>query len=221
VDRVFDHCRAAIIDGTMPPLLHLVEQQLAAQLQVSRAAVRDALARLCDRRLAIMQAGGRRRVVVVPMSGAELRELSAMLGALEGVAAAKLAKQPTAERSAAAHALQRVQDRFAALCARPQLNEVALLQQHTRFHESIVSQADLPELQAVHASLLERAMRYDWIYPRILGGLLDVSIAEHQRVIDAIRDGAAERATKAIRLNYTSSAGRLGIRLDRQPAFHA
>lgn len=217
VDRVFEYCRAAIIDGTMPPLFHLVEERLAAQLEVGRAAVRDALARLCDRRLATMEAGGRRRVVVTPMSGGELRELAAMLGALEGVAAARLAKQPAAERVAVTRTLQQVQDRFAVLCAGRPINEVELFKQHTRFHESLVALADLPELRSVHAPLLERALRYDWIYPQLLGGLLDVSIVEHQRVIDAIAGGAAERAAKAIKLNYTSSAGRLGVRLERRP----
>ncbi len=85
--------RQAIVEGRLAPGERLVEARISEELGVSRAPVREALARLEQRGLVVSQAN--RGTFVVRLGPEDVRELFALRALLEGHAAATAATRRT------------------------------------------------------------------------------------------------------------------------------
>lgn len=85
-ERVRRAVLADIVSGALPPGTPLDEVTLAAQHEVSRTPVREALRRLQSDGL--LEVGPRRRLLVVDVSPEHRREVTTLRVALEGAAAA-------------------------------------------------------------------------------------------------------------------------------------
>ncbi|GAB3977795.1 GntR family transcriptional regulator [Actinoallomurus acanthiterrae] len=82
-DRAYDHVRAAILNGAYRPNQRLPEDEVAAQLDISRTPVRVALMRLVDQGLVVRERQG---WVVREHTPEEIREIYEVRYALEGMA---------------------------------------------------------------------------------------------------------------------------------------
>jgi DNA-binding GntR family transcriptional regulator len=84
-DHVYRVLRDAICDGTIQPHEHLVQNQIAEQLEVSRTPVRDALLRLSQEE--VVRAVGARGFIVEPLKPQDILDIYQMRLLLEVPAA--------------------------------------------------------------------------------------------------------------------------------------
>jgi DNA-binding GntR family transcriptional regulator len=91
LDQVHDRLVAAIADGTLSPGQRLTQEEVAAQLGVSRQPVSHALQVL--RRRGLVIEAGKRGVVVAPLDARRLRDLYQVREALEALAASLAASR--------------------------------------------------------------------------------------------------------------------------------
>ena len=90
-DMALAALREAILDGELAPGAPLGQEAVAERLGVSRQPVAQALAALKREGLAVDR--GRRGLVVAPVSARQIRELYAVRGALEALAAGEAARR--------------------------------------------------------------------------------------------------------------------------------
>ncbi len=93
VDRVFIRLREAIVEGSIKPGSKISEPELAQQLDISRASLRDAIGRLENCNLVTRKANVGARIITLSNDG--LLEIYYLREALEGMAARLAAKQMT------------------------------------------------------------------------------------------------------------------------------
>lgn len=126
--------RQAILDGRLEPGQRLVIDDIAAALGVSAIPVREALSQLQSERLVEIRphAGA----VVAPISKEQIRELFALMEALELVAV-----RAAAEKAGDAE-LARLRERYDAL--ENARDEAAWADANARFHREITAIAGLP-----------------------------------------------------------------------------
>jgi DNA-binding GntR family transcriptional regulator len=94
-DEVADSLRNAIVRGTLASGQRLVEDELAAQLGVSRGPVREALARLSQEGLVVLER--HRGATVAALSADEVDEIYSLRSALERLAVEWVCRMATDE----------------------------------------------------------------------------------------------------------------------------
>lgn len=94
-DEVYEQLIGAIMRREIGPDDHLVQEKLAAELQISRTPVREALMRL--EQDGVLEVSNRGSFRLYKMNDAEIRELYQARAAVEGQAARILAADPTPE----------------------------------------------------------------------------------------------------------------------------
>jgi DNA-binding GntR family transcriptional regulator len=187
-DGVYEALREAIVSKRLLPGDRLAEEQLAKQFGVSRTPVREALLRLETEQFATRVA--RRGLVVRPIPEAEVLEVYAVRAALDGLAASLAAEQATPpDRARLRWINQQIGD------AAAQSDYARMAELNIELHEAMC--------EAAHNGMLGHFMRqiHDWV--RRFGetettfsyvGRAIEAVAEHERILDAIEAGDAERA---------------------------
>lgn len=153
VSRVHHELRARILSGAIPPGSWLRQEELAAELSVSRMPVRVALTLLGEEGLVelLPHRGGR----VPPLSLDDLEEIYAARLGLEGLAARRAAQRISAETL---EALRLQLPSLAALCNAGDLEHY--LREDRAFMLACYGASGRPRLVAHVASLRDRAQRY-------------------------------------------------------------
>lgn len=190
-EQVYQRLRREILSNAYPPNAALPEKVLAAQLNVSRVPVREALHRLAADGL----------VTVRPRQGA-------------------FVSSPSPQQFLDAYRVREALEELAIKLALPNLttadiDELTRLQSDMRVHAA-ANDADAFFManRAFHGLFIERS-RNDYLkgiyFPLIdqmrwhlssslgLRGGLDRSIDEHQAILDAVRSGDAEEAARLLR----------------------
>ncbi|WP_175597234.1 GntR family transcriptional regulator [Peristeroidobacter soli] len=208
VDSVRATLRAAILDGSLPAGSPLSVPELSRRLQVSRSPVREALLQMVADGLAVERP--RRGVVVASVAPDDLLQIHEIREALEALCArlcaTRIDKQGLKQLS---DILERQSE-----CVRRD-DADGYFDTNAQFHATIASYSGNPRLQGIleglavqmQMGLREVASRPD--QQRL--GLL-----EHQRVLQALRSGAAERAEKLMSSHISDTKERLMQRL-REP----
>lgn len=197
--RVAEGLRQAIVSGEHRPKQPLYESSIAAEYDVSRTPVREALKQLQSEGLieirprvgTFVRAPSRREIV-------ELFELKEML---EGMAARLLAGRgsvPVLDQ------LDENIERSARAVEQGDTEEYSQLVH--RFHELLVTGADNTQL-AVHYKQLMNQLAYHRLVSASLTrpGRLDASLFEHQRVLELVREKDGFGAEFAMRDHVRSS----------------
>jgi DNA-binding GntR family transcriptional regulator len=203
VDLVHDRLVTAIADGTLTPGQRITQDDIAAQLGVSRQPVSHALQIL--RRRGLLVDAGRRGLVVAPLDPERLRQLYQVRAALDALAASLAAKRV----------------RAGALPRREREEAGALLARGT----ALVESGTIAEL--VTADVEFHSMIYRWsgneaiaetvkeVWPhfmRSMGAVLANQAIrervwrEHREIVDLILAGEPDAAAAAAR-RHTEAAG--------------
>jgi DNA-binding GntR family transcriptional regulator len=181
----------AILTGEFAPGARIVESQVARQLGVSQATVREALRELEMLGLTISQ--HHRGVVVRPLTRRGVVEMYEMRALLEGHAA-RLAIAHVTDASVAA--LDALVDRMLEVAPAGSLAE--LIRLDVEFHQSICRMAEHGLLERLWAAVHPHL----WTYVAARG-LLDLDsaiIAErHRPIVAALRSRDADAAVAAMR----------------------
>jgi DNA-binding GntR family transcriptional regulator len=194
-DVVTDALREAILDGHLPPSTWLREDDLAAQLRVSRTPVREALRRLGDEHLTVRTA--HRGSMVAPMTLDDVLAVYAVREALEALAARiTAARQPPG----IIDALVDVHARMTAAVSKSDFVEARRL--NFEFHRLLRDGTGNPYLQRF-LQQVEHAVRRFGVSTIEAPGRATEMLAGHQGIIEAIASGdpaaAAQCATDLVR----------------------
>jgi DNA-binding GntR family transcriptional regulator len=207
---LYDRLRELIVVGRLAPGTRLVETEIAARFAVSRTPVRAALARLQQEGYAVAPGAAQRtRPVVAPLTRADAREVFLIVGQLEGLAAREACSLPPGERRALAADMASINDEFRRVALEPHPSHPRLVALDERFHARYVEAGAGPRLRALHTAVKPQAERYERIYISLLSHELHVSVAEHEAIVRAIRDGQPAAAERAARTNWQNAAARL------------
>lgn len=181
-DQTRDAIRQRIIDGRLTPGTRLVERELAAELQVSRVPVREALRMLESE--GFLEVVPRRGVVVRRLTRRDVEELFDVRQSLEVLATRRAAERATPADLAR---LRSLLDQVARAIEAGDSEAVG--QGNEAFHDALIALSD----NALLASMLEPLQgRLHWLFRQNQdsGQLL----AEHRQIYDAVASGDPERA---------------------------
>lgn len=154
--HAYEKVRELILLGELKPDAWVSQVQLAAQLQLSRTPLREALRRLETEGL--VQLDFNRRLRVAPLSVADLEALYALRLVTEPLAVRLSTPSLTDEQlEQAAVALAETN------AAAERGDEATLLEAHRRFHFTLIAQAE-ERIQGQTKNLWDHAVRYVRIY---------------------------------------------------------
>jgi DNA-binding GntR family transcriptional regulator len=209
-DQVYARLRDLIVQGSVAPGSRIVETEIAARLGVSRTPVREALQRLQQEGFVMGAPGAQQsRLTVAPLTQADVHELLDIVGALEGLGARRAASLDAAERKTLVRELRALNQEFARAGRGAPVDHSKIYDADERLHRRIVVAGEGPRLIALHDAVKPQAERYIRMYISMLTGDLKTSVDEHETMIDAIEDGRAAEAQRAIELNWMHAAERL------------
>ncbi|WP_298955005.1 GntR family transcriptional regulator [uncultured Methylobacterium sp.] len=183
-DRAAASLRRMILLNQLRPGEALNEAELVARLGVSRTPIREALKLLAGEGLVMLRR--HRSALVTRLDRDGLVPLFELEVALESHAAGL-----AATRMAPAEILRLERLQAAMEAARDDRDHYTRLNRQA--HQLVVAGARSPAIAEAHGRLfgrLERARNF----ALDAGGRLDESLAEHRRILDALRTGASEAA---------------------------
>lgn len=209
VDVAYRFIRAAIISGDLRSGETLQEARLAERIGVSRTPVREALSRLSNEGLVVLERY--RRGQVASFSHADVAEIFRLRAKLEGHGARRAASRITPEQIA--H-LEQVEAEMEA-----HFNEVGWHKHLARFdelnnvfHATIAAAADSPRLERILASSLELPASIFNIYSEPVDDRTRRTHRQHHEILSALRARNADWAEAAM------SAHLLSILVEPDPA---
>ncbi|MFZ4842646.1 GntR family transcriptional regulator [Mycetocola saprophilus] len=214
-ERVFERIRDRIIDGTLAPGERLRERELAAELEVSRVPVREALPRLLD--AGYIAAGPGRGTVVRDFDRAEVIELFDVRAHLDVLAAESAARNVAAgaDTTALAAALAAVTARAASDGARS--DSARAEASRTEASDGATAAAAVLHAEIVRLadnSLLTRLLRPVLDMDRRLAAHAyredhDEAVDEHRSLAGAILRGRPEAAAGFARAHVAEARQRV------------
>jgi DNA-binding GntR family transcriptional regulator len=211
---VYEQLRSLIVRGELGPGARLVEMDIAHRFGVSRTPVTLAIKRLVQEGYVAGAATPHSRAAVAPLTKSDARELFRIVGELEGIAVEGAAALRDVERRSLCKdlkdvnvALKRVSDERRP--ADPRLNEL-----DEQLHYRFVAAGAGPRLIALHDRIKPQVKRYTRIYITMLPTEVPLSVAEHEAIIRAIRDGEPDAAREAVHENWRRAAERLARVID-------
>lgn len=207
---VYERMRALIVAGRIAPGTRLVETEFAHRLKVSRTPVREAMRRLAHEGLAkVIGRGAKTQIAVAPATVADLMDLFAVIGALEGVAGRGAEHLSKAARQSLAAELSELNSVFESLARARRRDFDRFFEAHDAFHSRFVERCATERLRLLVEAVRPQVKRYELLYATAVGHNFRESLREHRAIISAFRSGAADEVERAVRLNWTNSAKRL------------
>jgi DNA-binding GntR family transcriptional regulator len=180
VDHAYAEIRRRILDNYYAPGHQVLEQELAAELGMSRTPVREALVRLQNERF--VQLIPRHGMRVVPLSIQELREVYEVLTSLELTAIDRLARLDLEEEALAT--IEKTVDEMDQAVRTKDVDAWAKADE--RFHRILVTLCGNKRLAAMVEMLWEQGHRARMTTVRLRASL-EQSNREHRALLDAIR----------------------------------
>lgn len=177
--KAYEVIRSDILSGRLVPEKKLKIQELAAELDVSPGAVREALSRLVPEQLVVSR--DQRGFIVAPLSLADLTDLTELRCEIEAIALRRSVQfgdvNWEANILAAEHRLRGPLSGSSEVDARK-----AWTQNHAAFHSALVSACGSRRLLALHGQLYEQSERYRGLM-FLLGENRDTA-DEHHKIVE-------------------------------------
>ncbi|MFK4533460.1 DNA-binding GntR family transcriptional regulator [Bradyrhizobium ottawaense] len=184
-----DELEELIVSGTLPPGSRVDEIELAARYQISRTPVREALKALVT--TGFLEARPRHGMIVTSISIPMLLEMFETMAAFEGLCAKLAARRASHGEKAA---LRAIQQRLSASVGEG--NEEAFYAINQEFHELLYEASHTDFISAQTRALRKRLAVYRKNVT-FQTGRMAATIAEHERIIQAIEEGNPEAAFRA------------------------
>ncbi|SFJ00870.1 GntR family transcriptional regulator [Amycolatopsis sacchari] len=194
--------REAIMNGSLPPGTQLAETELAAQFQVSRGPLREAMQRLVSEGL--LRSERHRGLFVIDLEPEDVHDIYSARMAIERQALIRVAQG--ADREAVADALdETVREMAAATAAK---DWAAVSEADTRFHEVLVAGSGSKRLQRMSRTLLvETRMCLSAL--RLKYNDDEERVTEHEQIAEAVRRGDAKKAAALLEDHMDDAVRRL------------
>lgn len=211
-EKIAAMIRASIIDGRIGAGEKLREPVLSRQLGVSRTPLREALLQLDSE--GFVEMTPRRGAVVRPLSRQDAAETYEVKGALEALAARLACERMEA---ATLKRLTDINDTIASLARARTVDQARILQLNAEFHQTLTDASGNEKLSQYVRVLRAQALRYNYIYLSVMSRLGE-SVAEHGRILDALRRKKADDVERLVREHGKSASRALCSYIERQPA---
>lgn len=202
--QAYEEIRHRILDGKLLPSTPLSEYQLAAQLEISRTPVREALKRLEHEGLIRSYPG--RGAFVVELSTQDIIEIYQIRSQLEGFAARVAAEQMVLDDI---QLLERDFQQFQALTTESSEREAFELDIH--LHKKIIGSTKNSRLITILATLDDQVHRIRAMSSRA-PGRLEAALHEHREIVERIKQRDAVGAEQAM-LHHLQAACENALRL--------
>jgi DNA-binding GntR family transcriptional regulator len=200
-DGAYETLRALISGGELMPNERLVEADLAARLQVSRAVVRQALVRLGQDRMVVLTPHRGARVRMV--TEAEAVEILQARAVLEGLAAGTAARRATGRELASIRRILADMDRKLA-----QDDLLGYSESNAALHAAIIKASRHETAARLIKGLRAQMVRFQF-RTILVPGRPAQSFAEHIAIVDAIAARDPETAENAMRRHLSHVEGTL------------
>jgi DNA-binding GntR family transcriptional regulator len=212
----YNQLRELIVRGRLAPGSRLLETEVAARLNVSRTPVRYALSRLRQEGLVLSLRGGKRGTTeVAPLTKKDGRELWFITGQLEGLAGRWCAGLADEVRFNVSRQLATLNALLEDTAGADNIDRRRLFEIDDEFHETFVKAGAGPRLRLLHQAVKSQTERYLRFYVGALSHDITAGLSEHEAIIEALRQGNADRAERAVRNNWRSGADRLAVVIDQ------
>lgn len=183
VETAYRHIRHAIITGEMQPGEELREAWLAERIGVSRTPVREALSRLSNDGLVLLERYRRGRVA--EFSGPDVAEVFRLRAKLEGHGARRAARRISGAEIARLREIEgRMEAAFGELGWHRHLADFDRL--NNEFHTIIARAADSPRLERILAASLELPASIFNTYSEPVDNRTRRTHLQHREIIDAL-----------------------------------
>lgn len=186
--------RDEILEGVIPPGERIKQDAVAKRFGVSRLPVREALRELSTEGLVTLERDVGARVTL--LDPRELVEIYLMREVLEPMMVAHATELITEEDLEGVRDL----DRIGKECVERE-DVVEFLRNDREFHTALMSAARMPRAQATVRNLWQTAERYRRTYTKIFANRLDVSVVEHEMIVDAMERRAPADAAEIYRIH--------------------
>ena len=180
VEQAYSEIRRRILDNYYAPGHQVLEQELAADLGMSRTPLREALVRLQNERF--VQLIPRHGMRVVPLSMQDLRDVYEVLTSLELTAIERLARGELDDETLAA--IEKTVDEMDVAVKRKDVDAWAKADE--RFHRMLVTLCGNARLAAMVEMLWEQSHRARMTTVQLRASL-EQSNREHRALLEAIR----------------------------------
>jgi DNA-binding GntR family transcriptional regulator len=187
-ERVYNSLKQRILTCDLEPCQRLAEVELAAEFQVSRTPLREALNRLAQEGLVVQTpyCG----YSVSPLDITEIRNTGELRLILEGEATALAALRATSEDCKTLEGLARLE-----YTPKDRATYGSYLEANSRFHEALVRITRNPALEEAVLATLDKLQRP--LYRGLDVGLdPDKATREHLLIVEAVRQGNAAAARR-------------------------
>ncbi len=192
-EKTYQRIRADIVCGALPPGERLTLDRMRDAYEASVGTLRENLNRLSSEGLIVAE--GARGFQVMPVSAANLREVSAMRCLLEGHALRQSFEAGDMEWEgqvvAAHHKLAAMERRMS---AGDRAQAQAWKRYDREFHRALIGACGSMVLMELHALIYDRYLRYQMVAAVYRG---DVAAGEHKQLLDSAlkRDWKAAQRT--------------------------
>jgi DNA-binding GntR family transcriptional regulator len=202
-DEAAMYLREAIVNGTLPPGTHLVEQEIAKQLGISRIPVREAIQKLAEEGLVLKEP--RKGAYVQPYSDVELEEIYSLRVVLERFVIERVIANWSEQ---AANQLQKIADSM--LKAANAGNKRRVSELDKVFHETLWELAEHNLLLEVVSGLRARITRFlREANIALTPDALTTHAEGHQKLVDILQSGNVETAKTKITLHILGAKNRI------------
>lgn len=206
-DDVVDSIRNAILSGKIRPGSRLIEEDLAASLQVSRGPVRQAIFRLQQEGLVVHEP--HRGATVGQISEEDVAEIYSLRLALERLAIEQASRKAGAVELDEMAALLR---RFQAT-PRTEVTRRLVAELDIEFHDAIFRAAGSRRLYRAWETLRSQLMMFLMLRDALPDDYLDSWHRDHVQVLEVIRGGDAAAAQLTIEEHINGAKQRLLVML--------
>ena len=201
-EKVVTALRTAILSGNLGPGTRLIEAELADQLGVSRAPVREAFRILEPEGLVVLEAT--KGAFVAEVSENDLREIFTVRSVLEGLAMRLVAEHITEnELAKLSHIVEQMEE------AARHRDAERVLELDLEFHEQIWSLSGHSRLQEILSHMLGPIRMFLALNTQVYEDLVDNAM-EHVELLEALSSGEVKKAEK-IMVEHIEEAGTRNI----------
>jgi DNA-binding GntR family transcriptional regulator len=215
ISHSYQAVRELIVRGQLAPGTRIVEADVAERLKVSRTPVRSALQRLQQEGYILLSPERRKsRAIVAPLTKEDAEELFGIVGEIEGLAARRAAAGAVEGRKRLVGELKGMNHDLLACVSTGEPDKNRIFDLDSAFHRLYVRAGAGPRVLALHDAIKPQAERYIRLYINFLVDRISDSVDEHIETVVAIEQGDADRAQRAVQVNWRQAAARLATVID-------
>ncbi len=190
-DQIASKLRQSIMAGVLPPGTRLIEVDLARQLHVSRAPLREALRTLQVEGL--VEAYPNRGVFVTEFAEKDVDEIYSIRQLLESYAVRLVSERADSEQIAELESLV-----DAMLKAAKVGDDARVIELDLQFHQALWQMSGHQRLLQVLTSMLSQIRTFLTVNTELIEDLVE-GFADHKKIVDAIRSRQADAAERQMR----------------------